>query len=187
MVSTQADLLADIDPAEFWDDTDYALAHYVGPVPDDALVESVQAELGYRLPASYVAMMRRHNGGRPKLTCAPSPSRTTWAADHVAVSVILGIGREPLYSLCGALGSQLMIDEWGYPELGVYFASCPSAGHDRIAFDYRDCGPDGEPKVVHVDQEWDYQITVIASDFAQFIRGLRSEEEFRPDPDGGIS
>ena len=45
-----------------------------------------------------------------------------------------------------------------------------------IAMDYRDVGPDGEPRIVHVDQEWDYAVTVLASGFAEFVRGLRAEE-----------
>lgn len=53
-----------------------------------------------------------------------------------------------------------------------------AASHDMIALDYRNCGPQGEPRVIHVDQEWDYQVTVIADTFAQFIRSLRSAEEF---------
>lgn len=91
---------------------------------------------------------------------------------------ILGIGREKGYSLAGARGSHFWIDEWGYPAIGVYFASCPSAGHDMIAFDYRDCGHDGEPRVVHVDQEDDYQITVLAPDFVTFVQSLRPEEDY---------
>ena len=71
-----------------------------------------------------------------------------------------------------------MIDEWGYPPIGVYFADCPSAGHDMLCLDYRGCGADGEPQVVHVDQEVDYKTTFVAKDFASFIRGLEPDEAF---------
>ncbi|WP_428981470.1 SMI1/KNR4 family protein [Nocardia brasiliensis] len=63
-------------------------------------------------------------------------------------------------------------EEWGYPDIGIYFADCPSAGHDMIALDYR--GGD-EPRVVHVDQEAGYRITTLAPDFATFIDGLVHE------------
>src|SRR5699024_6214462 len=55
---------------------------------------------------------------------------------------------------------------------------CPSAGHDMIFLDYRECGAQGEPKVVHIDQECDYKITHLADCFEEFIRGLVSEDEF---------
>jgi hypothetical protein len=177
LVTTDPDLLSDIDPAEFWSNGAHA-RRYLGPAPDDALIACVEAELGYRLPRSYVSMMRRHNGGVPRRSCAPASSRTTWADDHVAITSIFGIGREWEHSLCGAAGSRFWVEEWGYPALGVYLADCPSAGHDMVALDYRDCGPDGEPQVVHVDQEWDYTVTFLAENFARFVRGLRAEEDF---------
>jgi hypothetical protein len=71
-----------------------------------------------------------------------------------------------------------MREEWGYPALGVGIADTPSAGHEQIMLDYRDCGPTGEPKVVHVDQEFDYRITPVAVDFASFIRGLVDPDQF---------
>ena len=47
-----------------------------------------------------------------------------------------------------------------------------------IFLDYRECGPQGEPKVVHIDQELDYEITPLADCFEEFIRGLVHEDEF---------
>jgi hypothetical protein len=41
-----------------------------------------------------------------------------------------------------------------------------------VCFDYRACGPSGEPHVVVVDQVCDYQITIVAENFEAFIRGL---------------
>lgn len=111
-------------------------------------------------------------------TYCPAPSRTTWAEDHVAVDGIMGIGREKPYSLAGEAGSRFWIEEWGYPAIGVYYATCPSAGHDMVAFDYRDSGPDGEPRVVHVDQEWGYRIAALAPSFVSFVQALQPETEY---------
>lgn len=163
---------------DFWDDTAYALKSYVEPAPSDELIQSVEAELGYRLPAFYVAMMRQHNGGTPRNTCFPTTEPTSWADDHIAITGISGIGRDKIYSLCGQLGSQFMLDEWGYPPIGVCICDCPSAGHDMVMLDYSACGPTGEPTVVHVDQEDDYRVTFLAPDFATFVRGLVSSEVY---------
>jgi hypothetical protein len=174
-------LFPDLDLDAFWKDSEYAESTYGDGCPSDALVASVEAELGFRLPGSYVALMRTRNGGFPRNTCCPAPGKTSWAEDHVAISAIMGIGREKECSLAGRSGSRFLIEEWGYPAIGVYFADCPSAGHDMIAFDYRDCGPDGEPRVVHVDQEVDYRITVLAPDFAGFVQALRPEGDYDSD------
>ncbi|WP_376698704.1 SMI1/KNR4 family protein [Listeria immobilis] len=55
-------------------------------------------------------------------------------------------------------------------------ADCPSAGHDMVFLDYRKCGKQGEPEVVHIDQEAGYKITWLAKDFESFIDGLYVEE-----------
>jgi hypothetical protein len=36
----------------------------------------------------------------------------------------------------------------------------------------------GEPRVVHVDQELDYRVTVLAPDFETWIKQLRVAEDF---------
>ena len=171
------------DLTNFWDDNWYALKEYVSDQPSDELIASVEEELGYKLPAAYIWLMKQHNGGIPVNTCYPCDEPTCWSDDHVAITGIFGIGREKSCSLCGELGSQFMIDEWEYPAIGVAICDCPSAGHDMIFLDYRACGPQGEPAVVHVDQENDYKITHLADSFEEFIRGLEHESLYDPDED----
>ena len=171
------------DLTNFWDDSMYALKEYVSDPPSDELIASVEEELGYKLPAAYIWLMKQHNGGIPVNTCYPCDEPTCWAEDHVAITGIFGIGREKSCSLCGELGSQFMIDEWEYPAIGVAICDCPSAGHDMIFLDYRACGPQGEPAVVHVDQENDYKITHLADSFEEFVRGLEHESLYDPDED----
>ncbi len=167
------------DFSDFWEDDDYSLREYVEDPPSDDLVRSIEAELGgYRLPAAYIELARRHNGGTPRRTAFPTTEPTGWAEDHIEITGILAVGRTKTYSLCGALGSNFMLAEWGYPPIGVCIADTPSAGHEMIMLDYRDCGMTGEPQVVHVDQEADYAITVLAPDFESFITGLVPAEDF---------
>ena len=171
------------DLTNFWDDNWYALKEYVSDPPSDELIASVEEELGYKLPAAYIWLMKQHNGGIPVNTCYPCDEPTCWSDDHVAITGIFGIGREKSCSLCGELGSQFMIAEWEYPAIGVAICDCPSAGHDMIFLDYRACGPQGEPAVVHVDQENDYKITHLADSFEEFIRGLEHESLYDSDED----
>ncbi len=167
----------------FWDDNEYALKAYVSEPPSDELIVREEEKLGYKLPASYIWLMKQHNGGMPVNTCYLTDESTCWAEDHVAITGIFGIGWEKAYALCGSLGSQFMIDEWEYPAIGVAIGDCPSTGHDMIFLDYRDCGPQGEPAVVHVDQENDYKITHLADSFGEFIRGLENEAVYDLDED----
>lgn len=169
---------AGMDMSVFWEDSSYARESYVSEPPTDELIASIEEELGYKLPASYIALMKVQNGGVPRNTCFPTEEATSWAEDHIAITGIMGIGRDKSYSLCGSLGSPFMIEEWGYPDIGVVICDCPSAGHDVVMLDYRHCGRDGEPEVIHVDQESDYEITYLAPDFETFIQGLVNEESF---------
>lgn len=169
----------DFDLDNFWEDSEYARKAYVGAPLSDEAAAQVETPLGYRLPAAYVELARHQNGGIPLRTLHRTPNRTSWAHDHVALNGIFAIGGDAQYSLLGEeFNNEFWIEEWGYPEIGIYFADCPSAGHDMLCLDYRECGPEGEPRVVHVDQEWDYLITPLAENFDAFIRGLEGEEAF---------
>lgn len=168
-------IFSDFDFTDFWDESDYALQEYVEENPSAELIQSIAEELGYKLPASYIELMKLHNGGIPKNNCFPTTESTSWAEDHIAITGIMGIGHSKTYSLCGQLGSKFMIEEWGYPDTGIFICDCPSAGHDMTLLDYFKCGRNGEPEVVHVNQECDYKKTYLAKDFETFIRGLVSK------------
>lgn len=174
----ELEIFYDFDFSDFWDDSDYSLEEYVEESPNDELVYSVEQELGYKLPSSYIKLMKLHNGGTPKNCCFPTTERTSWAENHCAITGIMGIGREKPNSLCGEFGSKFWIEEWGYPDIGIYICDCPSAGHDMIMLDYSKCGKDGEPEVIHIDQERDYKKTFLAKDFETFIRGLVSSDVY---------
>jgi hypothetical protein len=173
--------LEDFDLEGFWMPSEHATREYVDVPLTPTLLERVERSLGYKLPAAYVELAQHQNGGIPARTCHRTAERTSWAKDHIAITGIYAIGETKPYSLLGELGSKFWPFEWGYPDLGVYFASCPSAGHDMLCLDYSECGPAGEPRVVHVDQECDYKVTFVAPNLETFLRGLVSEEHFSLD------
>lgn len=168
---------SEIDLSQFWDDDELALEEYVDDIPNDTLIASIETELGYKLPASYIALMKLHNGGVPYATCFPLPADdNTEEQDYIEITGFLSIGRKKMNSLCGAAGNKLFKDAWHYPDYGVYICDCPSAGFDLILLDYRNCGPEGEPSVAYVNIE-DDEIITLASDFAAFVQGLVDESE----------
>lgn len=152
---------------EFFDDSNY----FTGPPLTNEMIRAAEAKLGYKLPESYLRLLRTKNGGSPKRKCFPT-GKPDWAEDHVEVTGVLGIG--------GAWGidseqrgSSYMISEWGYPSVGIFVGQTPSAGHDGVMLDYRECGRDGEPRVIHVDVEGDEpQVQVLAASFEAFLLGL---------------
>src|SRR5439155_26645610 len=91
---TMATIFDGFDFTEFWADSDYARQKYVCSPLSDTLTSSVEAELGFQLPAAYLALMKTQNGGIPCNTCFPTKVPTSWAKDHVAITGIFGVGRE---------------------------------------------------------------------------------------------
>ena len=161
---------------DFW----AAPSDMTNPEPvTDAMVAAAQKAVGYTLPAAYVELLRAQNGGAPKCTAFPTDTATSWAEDHVAISGICGIGGK--WGIDSpTLGSRFMIEEWGYPDIGVVVAQCPSAGHDAVMLDYSECGKAGQPRVIHVEVEAAAEpvITVLAPSFEAFAAGLVDADEF---------
>ena len=61
----------DFDFTDFWDDDEYAKNGYIGEFTTEEMIEEVERELGYKLPESYIWLMKQHNGGKPLNVCFP--------------------------------------------------------------------------------------------------------------------
>lgn len=176
-------LSSDFDLSDFWEEeeSEDSDEDYVDLPVTPEEVAQVERELGYKLPAAYVELMESQNGGIPLRTNHRTKEPTSWAKDHVSIVNLSAIGHHATYALCGESGSKFWMTEWDYPDIGIYFATCPSGGHDLLCLDYRACGPQGEPSVVHVDQGEDFKITAVAPSFESFIRGLEDDSAFDDD------
>ncbi|MGL4668663.1 MAG: SMI1/KNR4 family protein [Saezia sp.] len=106
------------------------------------------------------------------------PLQRDWEPNRFSISSIYGVDPEKANSLCGSRGNNFWINRWNYPAIGLAICDCPSCGHDMIFLDYSDCGPTGEPCVVHINQEHNYEVTYLADSFAAFVRGLLPEEMY---------
>lgn len=138
------------------------------PPADTASIRAAEQCLGVKLPASYVALLLQHNGGRPARRFWATNVRTSWADDHIEVTRLLGVGGEE--GIDGPFGSKYLVAEWGYPDLGVVIFDTPAAGPDCVMLDYRQCDAAGEPRVVFIDE--DRTVVALAATFALFVRGL---------------
>jgi SMI1-KNR4 cell-wall len=160
------------DMTEVFEENDY----YTGPQLDAEMVRRAEAHLGVRLPHSYVNLLYRRNGGVPRRRCYATQFSTSWAADHIEITAVRGIGGEWGIDSASGLGSIDMIAEWGYPEIGVVICDMPSAGHDTVMLDYSESGPEGEPAVAYVDE--DRIPRRIADSFEEFLMRLAPCDRF---------
>jgi hypothetical protein len=151
--------------AGVFDGSDY----YTGSPLTDAMVADVERVLGYRMPADYVRLLFVKNGGTPRRQCHATGG-TSWSDNHVRVTSLFGIGgRWGIDS--EEFGTRRMIQQGGFPEIGIIIGWTPTAGHDAIMLDYSACGRDGEPRVVLMDAE-SGESEVLADGFAAFLEGL---------------
>lgn len=174
-ISTAPFSVSHLEPTGFWNDSAEAVDQYVLAQPTDEQVESVEEQLVFKLPTSYINMMKLHNGGVPHYRHFPVSQAEAAKKVRVEVKGILGIGREKAHSLGGETGSRFIIEQGGYPEIGVVICECPSDS-EVVMLDYRESGNAGEPEVVHVDKKESYKITWLAPNFETFIQGLVNEE-----------
>ncbi len=167
--------LSDLDFSEFWHDTKESLRRHMCAAPDYKMIRDVEECLGYKLPASYIELMKKHNGGLLNRCWFPLVPNAKQYSDFVQISGFFGIGSEAPYSLCGKFGSHFLIEGLRNAEsiTGIAISNVISPARGLILLDYETCGINGEPEIAYVNSE-SGEKTAIARNFEAFVRGLRA-------------
>ncbi|MFA0961559.1 SMI1/KNR4 family protein [Roseivirga sp. BDSF3-8] len=156
-----------INKAEFWD-----LNYYENPPLTDKMIKQAEAELGVKLPDSFLDLLKIQNGGYTKGFAFPMTKKTTWSDNHVPLTELFGIvldkGSESAHNI---MQSGYMTQEWGLPEKQILLTG---DGHWWITLDYRQ---GSIPTVRWIDCECGEDIH-IADSFNDFFNGLLSEDKF---------
>ncbi|MFD9010003.1 SMI1/KNR4 family protein [Streptomyces sp. NPDC059552] len=163
--------------ATFWGEG----LHGVQPPPTDAVVQDAERQLGVRLPASLLEILRVQNGGlvAELWNAFPTDVPTSWSEDHVPLDDMMGIGRHD--DRLSLLDSPYLVEEWGLPSPLVLLSG---DGHCWIALDYRACGERGEPSVTWFDVDTDTELP-LATDFQTFVERLTAAVSFDLDDADG--
>lgn len=69
------------------------------------------------------------------------------------------------------------INEWEYPNIGIPFGETQSAGLDMYFMDFSVVDANGEPRIVHIDNEADNSIDVVADNLEDFLTKIYNNEE----------
>lgn len=141
---------------------------YLQPALTEAAVAEAEAELGVKLPESYLALLREQNGGYLRRGDHPS--------GHAPVNVLAGIG--PSYphlqrDWSGVKSAMAEMKAKKPKDIDRLIAFCGD-GHYYYCLDYR---KPGEPRVTYIDVECFDKDEVLAPDFATFLSQLTSEPE----------
>ena len=138
-----------------------------GPL-DDEMVKKTEEQLGFKLPESYIYLMKKHNGGLlQKNYLAMKNTDGFWDLEG-----IYGIG-DKNYS----------INHQNKDKEANLISICSSnSGHSNIYLDYNECGPQGEPRVISIDNELSMEDLnekpyVLAKNFEDFISRLCDPED----------
>lgn len=125
-------------------------------------LKKVEEKLGVKLPASYVELMKVHNGGDLAYSMLQSGKLPD---GEVEIDTIYGIDLED-----GIGNSPYLVEEWEMEKGLVVFSG---DGNYWLAFDYRDEKAE-EPAIVYFEDE---KPKKIAKNFKLFLKKLTNPEE----------
>jgi hypothetical protein len=142
-----------------------ALLDAVQPKLTEQAVSEAEAQLGVKLPESYLVLLRRQNGGY---------LRATWPASYSRM--LRGIGPNvPSITLDQDAWRPRNLGQASWvPRKAELLIPFDGDEHWSMCFDYRKRGPQGEPSITFVDSEGQEEEPV-AQSFAAFLAGLVDE------------
>ena len=157
---------------EIWYESEDAKKYECGPL-DDETIKKTEEQLGFKLPESYIFLMKKHNGGLLRKNYL-AIKNTDGFSD---LDGIYGIG-DLNYSV-----NRQNEDKYDHEEKLISICDSNS-GHVSIYLDYSECGPQGEPRVIAIDDETSTvdpseEPWILAENFEDFISRLCDEDDER--------
>lgn len=143
-----------------------------GNIESDKFIEEIENDLGFKLPKSYIFLMKKHNGGILSKNCVHINRRKRYND----IEGIFGLGREKKYSIYEANKDKEYFEE-------NLIAICSSnSGHAKVYLDYSICEDNEEPRVIAIDEELmmegpNPKPLVLADNFENFIKALNEEND----------
>ena len=138
-------------------------SEYTGPDLDMDAVRRFESRYGISLPRSYIDLLSVVNGGTFVSTVEINCDDYIVEAEGIkGVGGSWGIDSEEL-------GSEYLIQEWGYPDIGIVIGIMISGGSDAIMLNYNS---PSEPSVSYVSD--DGEVYELARTFDKFQERIRS-------------
>ena len=159
-------LFDNIDLSKLFDhESEYGKRYVFGELTDEMIARAEQT-LGYKMPASYIELLRFQNGGMISIEL-----------DESWLTTIYGIG--PTADASNSLEEMFdnWKEEWQYPDIGIPFGETQSAGHDMYYMDFRSVDENGEPRIVRIDNEMDNEVYFVANNLVEFIKLIIADQE----------
>lgn len=155
---------------EIWYESEDSKKYDCGPL-DDETIKKTEEQLGFKLPESYIYLMKKHNGGLLRKNYL-AIKNTDGFND---LDGIYGIG-DNNYSV-----NQQNKDKYDHEENLISICDSNS-GHVLMYLDYSECGPQGEPRVIAIDNETSAvdpseKPWILAENFEDFISRLCDEDD----------
>lgn len=147
-----------IDLSKLFDNkSKYGKKYYQGELKENRIKE-VEDNLGYKLPKSYIQLLKFQNGGY-----ISDNFNDCW------LTAIYGIGQNIDSSYGLEEQFKLWKNEWEYPNIGIPFGETQTGGHDMYFMDYSVVDQNGEPRIVRVSNEDNNARYFVANNFEEFI------------------
>ena len=155
---------------ELWYDSEETKKYECGPL-DDEMIKKTEEQLGFKLPQSYIYLMKKHNGGKLQKNYLAFKNTD----GYNDLSEIYGIGDN--YNSINYQNKDKT-----YYEANLISIASSNSGHAKTYLDYNECGPQGEPRVIAIDEELningiDVEPRILADNFEDFISRLCFEED----------
>lgn len=169
-IQNPSGLFAGVDLSQLFDNGGERRSRYEFPKVTEEWIERTENAIGYKISPAYRELLTYQNGGEIR-----DDTDERW------LTAIYGIGPKP----DSPNSLEDMFDNWKngweYPDIGIPFGETNSGGHDMYYMDYRSVDDNGEPRIVHIDNEGEVRISFVANNLVEFIRIVLEKRELKID------